>query len=152
MQNGKRSKKRRQIVQAQQNNVSVSGENMFNMEPSRVYSANNEGNGARLNYIMSAPIQDGLGATEPTVDGHEAIKFTAGGDVDERNLNDEESFQLLHSLGNMGEQANRIYQTNDSKIDVEAPLEAKKVGNNIISRDNVVRDEYFSNKMIDIQQ
>ena len=40
---------------------------------------------------MSAPIPEGLGATEPSSDGMEAIKFTAG-EMDERNLNDEESF------------------------------------------------------------
>ena len=63
------------------------------MEPSRVYSANNEGNAARLQNIMSAPVPEGLGATEPQSD-MEPIKFTAEypGEMDERNLNDEESF------------------------------------------------------------
>lgn len=54
----------------------MSGDNLFNMEPSRVYSANNEGNGARLSHIMSAPQQEGLGPTEPQSDGVEAVKFT----------------------------------------------------------------------------
>jgi len=52
----------------------------------------------------------------------------------------------------MGEQPHKIYQTNESNVDVEAPLEARTVGNNVITQDNIVRDEYFSNKMLDIQQ
>jgi hypothetical protein len=98
---------------------------------------------------MSAPTAEGLGATEPQANGPEPVKFT--GEQDEKNLNDEESFYLLHSLGNMGNESNKIYMTKDSNHNVQEPLQAKPVGTNIINQDNLVKDEYFSNKMIDIQ-
>jgi hypothetical protein len=59
----------------------------------RVYSANHEE--GRLNHIMSAPTEGGLGETEPLADGSQQIEFTQNQKMniyDETNLNDEESF------------------------------------------------------------
>jgi hypothetical protein len=46
-----------------------------------------------------------------------------------------------------------MYYTKDSNHNVEDPLQPQTVGDNIISKANVLKpDEFFNNKMIDIQQ
>jgi hypothetical protein len=102
-----------------------------------------------MQKMKSAPNGEGLGATEPQSDGPQQIEFTQNPKIfvnDETNLNDEESFYLLHSLGNMGNEGKNVYFTKDSSHNVEDPLQPQTVGDKIINKDNVLKTDDFINK------
>jgi hypothetical protein len=107
---------------------------------------------------MSAPAPDGgLGATEPD-EVTDQLKFTQETqdphrqEFDERNLNDAQSFNLIHSLGNMGNESNKIFLTKETLgHNVEEPLNPVSVGDQIVTKDNVLRPaDYINSKMMDI--